>query len=335
MKARDYYNSTIPEGHRGQSYQKIYLRDIFEKHNDREGRKIFNHVSNLSNDRLLENLINSLIIINSGAIKERLQNVFVAKVHDFVANASAVEATSYYGDLVYFYVGLSDVCFQFTTLFSELLYVRKSSDKGATHRSEALISFFVNIDKFSKASRRWRKYGDYIKLQKEDVVITPFPDVESKAISMACLSDKFILCHEFSHHLLGHTCKPDVGSNLLNTLPDECKAWLKSSVEHKKEFQADALALIIMFGAPNNEKKIRDMGIEIALGSLLTLFTLKLLDDDPDKAGYQHPPINERILYCKRMLKTKLAEEVVNEIYDDIEGLYNIIDNTRNNTKNV
>lgn len=317
MNAREYYYTNVAPTHKGKSYQQIYQKDYFSSRKTREVRKYLNHIPKYSNCRLLEGYVRNLIKTVDGDIKTRIENIFVAKIREFKANAGAViNPNAYYGDLVYFYVGLSDYYFQYSILMCEMLEVREGKKAKID-----IASFFININMFVKASKRWVEMNNLIRLTADDVVVSKSSHVEGKAAAVASYTDEFILAHEISHHFLGHTGKADICSSLLNEIPDRDLFWIQSKNDHNREFEADALGVLMMIGL----KQKNDDMIRVALGSLVTLGALIILEENKVFESETHPPAKMRFSQCKKILEGYIEQSLIDAICDDIEALNRFI----------
>ncbi|WP_413304431.1 hypothetical protein AA0X95_00990 [Bacillus sp. 1P10SD] len=327
MNARQYFYSIIKKENKGKSYQKIYQEKIYNGNNTLIGKKILRHIPKWSNDRLLEELVVKLINNNSDYIRKRLENVFIAKIRDFKSNAYAVQSmVEYWGDLVYFHVGLSDACFQFTTVYTEFLQARGKIKIDEHSDKMAYVNVLIHVHKLLEAIKDWTIQNEDIVGLKENTIIIPESNkIEQKAASIAVLTDLFILSHEVSHHLLGHTGKRNDGLTVLNLLPKDCRYWENKNLNHSNEYQADALALMLMLGisASNFTQSQLAKGesrkeIETVLGSLLTLSILKLMSKDSNKPSETHPSIDSRIEQCKKILSLFVTDTLLNSFDSEI-----------------
>jgi hypothetical protein len=123
------------------------------------------HVPNLSNDVLLETYMRDAIMHTAESLRPRLDKMFVAKLRAFKANAAARHNTqSYDGDLIIFNVGLSDVCFQYATAFTEFVELaeerHKTADKMTHFDLTRRIQNVVNhLAKLASSQERWKRKG--------------------------------------------------------------------------------------------------------------------------------------------------------------------------------
>ncbi|MFG6113663.1 hypothetical protein ACGTN9_00645 [Halobacillus sp. MO56] len=334
MNAREYYYTHINPSHKGKSYQKIYQKEYYEKINERKARKILNHIPRRSNDRLIEDLIANLTSIHTGKIKQRIENLFVYKVRDKVSNAGAKEGDkSYWGDLIAFNVGLSDVCYQFVTVFYDFLELRVDKPKPFMQ-----MQLIVRLTKISMASLEWEANGNHIQLKEKTIIELISKQSERKAVGIATLTDNFILSHEISHHLLGHTGRANDGLKLINLLPESCRFWEKERGSIANEFQADAMAILLMLGVSqdNFQDKLSSKAqkaFETAMGSLLTLEILKVISLNPNEGSASHPSINKRIEQVQCILKVFIEESIFTELMESINNFGNLIKITKARVK--
>jgi hypothetical protein len=95
----------------------------------------------------------------------RLKKIFVAKLRNDEPNAAANCSTgSYDGDLIFFNVGLSNVCHQYAVVYYECvrLIANHVCPNLALH-TEGLKGVVEHISKLTTAQDRWDKLG-YIRL---------------------------------------------------------------------------------------------------------------------------------------------------------------------------
>lgn len=242
-----------------------------------------------SNDRLLQGLMEEFIKMHRGPLKGMLSATFVAKRRELVANAGALTRTDLFdGDLVVFYVGLSDAAFQYSILFHELVRLRKmvrDRDYAAPKR------FLDRVKLISAAQRRWNSES-VIQLMPEDL-LEPDKGDEGAATSIATTTDEFILGHELAHHYLGHTSQIDsVLLNLKTSGPSVFQQWDIFPESWKREFNADSAAIGIILGGTRNT--VRKRFVNAALGAMLTMTILGQMDDDVDSGSDSHPPVRLR-----------------------------------------
>ena len=137
LTAREYYYEKIAPEERYRNYQSVHQKKIYKLPQYRHlAKDVLGHLPTLSNDLLIETCMREIISTsNSSAIRNRIEHMFTAKRKKYLENAYAkCESREYNGDLVFYFVGLSDACFQYCTLFSEFINVRikLSFDKAVT-----------------------------------------------------------------------------------------------------------------------------------------------------------------------------------------------------------
>lgn len=271
-----------------------------------------------------------------GKIKQRIENLFVYKVRDKISNAGAKEADkNYWGDLIAFNVGLSDVCYQFITVSNDFLELRVDKDKP---KPLEYIQLIVRLTKISMVSLEWEFNGNYIQLKEKTIIEPITKKSERKATGIAILTDKFILSHEISHHLLGHTGRANDGLKLINLLPENCRFWEKERGSIANEFQADAMAILLMLGVShdNFQHKLSSKAqkaFETGMGSLLTLEFLKAISSNPNEGSTSHPSINKRIEQVQYILKVFTEESILTEIMESINNFCELIKITKARVK--
>lgn len=326
LKARQFYYENFAPNEKGKSYQKVHQEEIYLDLNDREARKIFNHLPNQSNDRLIEQLLTEIAKRNSEEIKLRIKNMFVAKIKSFEANAYALESKKrYWSDLVFFHVGLSDVCFQFCINFLEFNLVRERIDKQLNENALFKAKFFRDSYELAGNCVKWRENEKYIQLDVNTVVKGFNKNIENKASSLATFMDMFILAHEISHHLLNHTGRTHHFNDYLEILPRESAVWKSSTNQsYKNEFEADSFAILLLLGIdPENHKekvKIEEqLYFEMSFGVLFTLQVLSILSKKEDISS-THPPTEERIKNAKNILNRFVSNKILNTLDDSISN---------------
>ncbi len=298
--------------------------------NDRASRKIFNHIPNQSNDRLIEELINKIASRNPEEIKVRIENMFIAKIKNLDANALALDSRErYWSDLVFFHVGLSDVCFQFCINFLEFEYFRgqKNQFKENVH---FIAKFFKDASALARNSVKWKENDKYIQLDVNTVVEGFNKKIDHKAASLATFTDMFILTHEISHHLLNHTGRSHDFQHYLEIIPEESLIWTNNGNQSfKEEFEADSFAILLLLGVtPENYKKklkVEKLScFEIAMGIIFTLEVISILSKN-EMPSETHPPIEERIENVKIILNRFVSNQILNTIDQSISDYFSYI----------
>jgi len=346
ITARQYYYEAIAPEERGQNYHRFHQMQLYkdeelgllqliadEKERDQEKSWLFDHVPNLSNCALLEENIKELIMRagDNTQIMKRLSQMFVAKRRDLHPDAYATSTRrEYFGDLVFFHVGLSDACFQYTSLFAELAYLKQlhyqlgDDAPLVKHLTQIAAS---HASKLALAQQKWKIERDYVKLDDETVVEVEKSSIARVAEIAAGLSvqtDKFILGHEIAHHLLGHTGKANDGMRIIESLPTSCQFWQNMPAEHAREFQADALAVCLVTGMVDpqsiaqRQKAQEKFAIQACFGALLTITVLGQFSPDIIIASRSHPSIIDRFEQCRCILMLLTHTEVFNAIEEDI-----------------
>ncbi|HFJ9483845.1 hypothetical protein CN439_25005 [Bacillus cereus] len=324
MNARQYYyRNNLPRSV-GMSYQRGSSIKIKSHRFFKNAVKTLNHLPRLSNDRLIEftllDLINNHIPTE---FRERLNYLFVAKINDHLYEARAISNPGMYrGDLIYYYVGLSDGFFEFTIFFTKLNYIQMDVD-----------SIIHECFRLSSMTKYWRE--SYPK--RIDIFQEPNDPDEAKymekAASIAVLMDKFVICHEIAHHLLGHTGKQNDAGCFLDNLPDELKSWRHHPNEHTKELQADALAVLFMMKMTKDRMKQGSLNdsqdaFNAILGSLFTLKALSFLSENPDETSKDYPSINERLASCTDILSYYTNIQLIELVNEKLEKMFEIISRT-------
>lgn len=293
MNARQYFYRNVMPRFTGMSYQKAMKIQLSE--NDKEAKKIYRHIPKYSNDRIVEGLIKDLLKNHiPQTFKNRLEHIFVAKLrnHEYQA-AALIKPGEFRGDLIYYHVGLADCLYEFLVYFFEF----------ADSKTDASVLKDHGL-RLSLMAQDWKKNQPLtIDLDPTLVVMTLDDKLMARSATIAVLTDKFVLCHEIAHHILGHTGKNNDAFGLLDKLPEELKSWKNKSVNHAKEFQADALATLFMMKLNENNMVQGAIGesqdaFEAILGCMLVLQVNNYLSNDPDEGTSTHPSDNERVNSC-------------------------------------
>ncbi|MBI2769527.1 MAG: hypothetical protein HYX47_07885 [Burkholderiales bacterium] len=291
VSAREhYYNNVAPEED-SKNYQQVHQSYIYEDRQDPSSVRVYSHVPRYSNDLLIEQYVTELLELVAPPIAPRLRGVFVAKRLNFFANAGALHAKEKYeGDLIFFYVGLSDVLFQYAILYEEfqtLTRARTALGDDAADTKELFVELCRDIQKLSEAQIDWGINRNEIRFQDETVLV-PAPKVEGRAATVATLMDKAVLRHEIAHHLLGHTSS---GSDLSDQLRQPIEHFLKDaghSSEHNRELEADLCGIYLPMSGQRHVEPDQ-LGFEVALGTLLAQTALAQLKASIHLSSVSHP----------------------------------------------
>ncbi|WP_208944291.1 hypothetical protein [Paracidovorax avenae] len=289
--ARDYYYANLAPEENGQNYQKTHQSYLYEGNKDPDAIHIYNHVPKCSNDLLIEHYVSELRDLSGSEIASRLDNLFVAKRRKFFANAGALHSKiQFEGDLVFFYVGLSDVFMQYATLYQEFYALTQARNKFGSKNKKTKALFHIvceNITKLSEAQVEWGINRNEIRF-KDEFVLIPSPEHNGKATSIATLMDKAVLRHEIAHHLLGHT-KPDASLRHC-ILPHIENLFDRNAYtdEHVREIEAD-LAAIYLPASGAKEQNFDQLGFEVAFGTLLAQTVLAQLKASIYHSADSHP----------------------------------------------
>lgn len=324
MNARQYYYRKNLRKAVGLSYQRSVGIKIKSHRFGKKIVKLMRHIPRLSNDRLIEHTLLDLINNHIPAeFRARLEYLFVAKINDHLYEARAISNPGMYrGDLIYYYVGLSDGFYEFTIFFTKLNYVQMEVD-----------SIIKECFRLSSMTTYWREsYPKRIDIfrKPDDPEETAYME---KAASIAILMDKFVISHEIAHHLLGHTGKQNDAGCFLDNLPDELKSWQHHSHGHGKELQADALAVLFMLKMTEDTMKQRSIdnsqdAFNAIIGCLFTLKALIFLSKDPDEVSKEYPSINQRLVSCKTILSYYTNPGLIDTVNEKLEKMFDIISKT-------
>lgn len=317
MNARQFFYKNVLPNLTGISYQKSMNYKLVK--NDKYAKKIWRHLPKLSNDRHIEDVIKNLLDEHIPQIfRSRLEHMFVAKLSDHQYQAKALIAPGQYrGDLIYYYVGLADCIFEISIYYIEF-----------SMRDWDINIFEKQCMKLMEMVQVWKNTSPLkIDLNPNLVVTLSSDEQANKAASIATLTDKFVICHEIAHHLLGHTGKIDDASFLLEKLPEELKSWKGKSINSAKELQADALATLFMLKISDTQMIQGICGksqnvFEASLGCLLTLWINILLSNDPNKESNDYPSDIQRLESCFAILSYFSDPELPNKVYTQLSKMF-------------
>jgi len=314
ISARDYYYLNIaksdPIGYAAETHNSRdgsdTAREEWRPESDLEDMaKITGFKPELSNDIVLNNVMEDFICSAPRTLEVELRKAFVAKLPKKDANAGAliVDETQYDGYLIEFNVGLSDICLQYSILFTEIMMDPVLSGQGDSIRSLNEVPQHIRelARRLSEARSIWRRTGHGQLLPSLD--LESHSAASSKvAVEYSTYTDAFILGHELGHHFLKHTRSSQSAQALLSRYIKHNIGLELSAREpklHAREFQADAFATVLTaFSKPRNLSGIK---LDLAfyrtmrtLGPLLTLTVLADLDLDSTKGSVTHPSPIER-----------------------------------------
>ena len=327
MNARDYFFTVVAPEQAGRSYQAAHQYDVGKiikqsrlgippEEYAQAMEKAIGHIPNRSNDLLIERWMEELIRSVPDTLRKRLESMFVAKLRDFRANAEALCAEeSYEGDLIFFNVGLSDLCLQYAIVYYESVHLTGERLSPKIARIEGLEEEFIeHISKLTAAQDRWDRLGE-IRLTFEDAIFSSH-EIESQAGGLAECANKFILCHEISHHILGHTAAGDRPLSFIENLPDHCKYWKrKMQLSHQQEYEADASAIVMTLKTHSLDTEAdSSREFRAAIGALITLTVLGQLVGDVDNSTPSHPSVKSRFDQCLDILQATCKHETIRGI---------------------
>lgn len=319
ISALDYYYTKVAPEEAGKSYQKFHQENIYKNNDDTEDNDhIMSHKPHRSNDILIESYVDEIICSTEKSISKRLKNIFVAKRKNFFPNAGAVhDEDTYSGDLIFFYVGLSDVLFQFSILFVQFLDLcNKRRNLGDNHpqTKDRFIKLCSDIETLSEAQIDWGMNRNEIRFR--DNYLYPDDDIVEKSTAIATLMDKSILRHEISHHLLGHTKSSDKYSfGLINDILKD----VKCSDSHRKELEADLLGIYLPLSNEDlSPDSIEQSSIDVSLGTLLAQTTLAQLRADILQESDTHPSWYMRYTTSLKFIRQLHPSKYLDSIIDDV-----------------
>lgn len=332
LSARDYYYTFIAPEERGINYSQLHHTQQYEAGSslrqqlgdsavDRLQNEVAKFKPKFSNDILLERLMRELIASHGQPLRSRLERTFIAKRRSLFANAAAIPSVSNCdGYVVMFLVGLSDAAYQYSILFHDFSQVAKKvrdRDYGAPQR------FVEIVKRVASAQDRWHSLGSYIQLTPDDQ-LDPSPEQGGKvAADIAACTDRFILAHEISHHILGHSeeaispfgALSHGGQPVLADFESYPEAW-------RQELAADSAAIGLILG--NGSKSATRMFVTAALGSLLTITMIGQLAADAHTGTDSHPAPSTRYLNAMLTLKS-VSDPLLSQIHRDMSNFQSVL----------
>lgn len=340
--AQQFYYDVIAPEENGMNYAQAHYRRLEDNRvrdwvrqflaphqSDKDFDDIAEHarsfVPTYSNDFLLDHIVGELIEHSEGEIQEYLKKLFVAKRRDPQVDAGAPHNSGDYdGDLILFHVGLSLACHEYANLFAKSVAHKFDDEVRRQSPEQRAAELAVEAEKLFAAQTKWHANGDRVRLELQTIT----SDHPMGAI-IAHMTDRFILCHEVAHHLLGHTGRADIASHRLEILPEKARHWIGKSVSHAQEFQADALAMILAAGhlsprTPHAEDQIAD----VALGSLLTLTVLAQAGGF-DGVSESHPSIRDRLSQCASIIESLESNRIALKMAFNIKQFQNLLDDIK------
>lgn len=296
LSAREHYYLTLAPEEAGQNYQKAHQSYLYEGNDDPSAVRVYSHQPQCSNDLLIEQYVSELRGLVSAEIASRLDHLFVAKRKNFFANAGALHPKEEFeGDLVFFYVGLSDVLMQYATLYQEFYALTRARETLGDDAQETKALFFTasrDITKLSEAQVEWGINRNEIKFR-DEFVLVPSAENDGQATSLATLMDKAVLRHEIAHHLLGHTTSDSSLDSRIRPHIDHLFDRDAYSAAHVREIEADLVAIFLPASGGQHEN-FDQLGFEVTFGTLMTQTVLAQLKASIHLDAPSHPSWNVR-----------------------------------------
>jgi hypothetical protein len=333
VNAREYYYTVLAPDEAGLSYAALHLEadgrhsTYYEEHErptEEQWAAIFRHVPEHSNDALLEDVFKKIVDRSPVRLRPRLNNMFIAKKRDFRPIAGAYYFNdSYEGELIRFNVGLSDACLQYSTLFADFLNLlraqaRRSNGEPVPEFSRLSERVARHAGQLAELQVRWSKIAGVVAL--DENYLPTSPDSLEYAIKTAVLTDYFILAHEIAHHLLAHTGAENSAGEMLANIPEWAQDWIRVKTSHAVEFQADALAVLLLTGSGSQREKsdivFEQRVWEAAIGSMLALTVIGQFADDAENDTDTHPSIRSRFSAVGRVLASLNAHAFRDAVED-------------------
>lgn len=135
--------------------------------------------------------------------------------------------------------------------------------------------------------------------------------------------EKFIVCHEVAHHLLGHTDGSKIGKERLEQIPTYIIEWWQKDPKnlfHKAELEADTLAFLLFAKGADSvaDKDRKKFNQSVVYSCLLGLYQTTFSGENTDLENIKasHPHIFTRYINLVLLIVTFLPEM---DIKEDLE----------------
>lgn len=158
-----------------------------------------NSATNYSNDSVIDEILHDFFVHSEFACDK---NIYVGKLNNAYPNCYALMDKDLEGCLICITSGLTDNSFVFAEYISLLEYLEKEQTP------DSLYLHFKNIIEYDIVNRIQSQYGgevvseDIVVLSEQIAVDNFFSDFQIHASAVSCLSDLFLIMHEYSHFLL-------------------------------------------------------------------------------------------------------------------------------------
>lgn len=320
ISAREHYYLNLAPEEDGKNYQRTHQRDLYEGNDDPNAVRIYDHVPHYSNDLLIEEYVRELRDLAGGQIAMQIDHLFVAKRRNFFANAGALHAKDEFeGNLVFFYVGLSDLLMQYAILYQEfysLTLARESLGDDARETKALFFAVCRDMSKLSEAQIEWGINRNEIRF-KEEFVLVPSAEHVGRATTLATLMDKAVLRHEIAHHLLGHTESNPNLEPLIRPYIEHFFDRNEYSVAHAREIEAD-LASILLPSSRASDESADQLGFEVTFGTLMAQTVLAQLKASIHLDSPSHPSWNVRhrlsVKALRHLYPAEGCEQAISEV---------------------
>ncbi len=307
MNAKQYFFEKVAPEENGKPYHENYNKAVCESlGTDFSSLSKWMGLTGMrhSNDAQLDMLFGSMSNSAPSQLKKYLDEIFVGKLRNFNANAYALAKTGNYdGKLVIYQVGLSDLCFQYASMFYEHAgWSGILEDIPEKEKKIVMTVLSMKMDKLNELHSEWETNAYYIKFKPEDEHLLGIEDNEA-IVNTSLAADQFILWHEVAHHILGHLDGSKELESILHHIPEHLRSWENKSASHAKELQADSTALLFMLSYFGGEKNFTKQQItEATIGSLLVMIVLGQLVGDSQESNESHPAVFTRFMNLLKIL---------------------------------
>ena len=251
----------------------------------REGRGELEVEPHYSNAHELDEIITRFKADHAPWVGMACERTYVGKIRCNAADAAAVgQVATDDSQLILFNVGLGIACHFWAVCF--LRYVAEFDDLYGTSRQAEHDAF---IDGVIDVFLGWSKGHQEIYLREAEGFFEQFSVVFDDASAIyACASDRFIVGHEFAHHLAGDTRGVTKPHRDVQRLIDSSKRLLNG--RGSRELAADMIGFMLTLGTFDAAAVEYDRLIASGIGAGVTLGAISALSPEPYHDGSEHYP---------------------------------------------
>jgi hypothetical protein len=248
-----------------------------------------------SNDYKIQAIFNKLTDKVNNEISNYIQKLFIVQTWDPNIRAYIRKHKGEFdGEIIFIDLGISNLIIYYAHLLSIFVATRRDIysklDLLALKDSARSYRKIYNVNEINIYKNL---FENWLTIQNE---VRDFGTVCSQ------FCHEFILCHEISHYLLGHT---ELRNFYNEVMPVSFEDILSAPPLHQREFHADIFSMFLSSGAFRASELILNtfsFTLDASIGTLLAL-TIFGQQSDPFKDSDTHPCINHRYGICINLLK--------------------------------